>query len=113
MGYEALAAGYRKIIGGIYSPGPYYERVKGFLREYRPLKKRTFHFHVGYLRYHFGYPGALFKSIFLLGIRDRGRVYYWKLFFWSLFRRPRLFPMAIAYAIYGFHFRKVFEGCLC
>ncbi|MBW2285649.1 MAG: DUF4070 domain-containing protein, partial [Deltaproteobacteria bacterium] len=54
------------------------------------------------------YPGAVFKSIFLLGIKDRARRYYWELVFWSLFRRPRLLPMAITYSIYGFHFRKVF-----
>ncbi len=29
--------------------------------------------------------------------------------FWSLFRRPALFSTAITYAIYGFHFRKIFE----
>jgi hypothetical protein len=31
------------------------------------------------------------------------------LFFWSLIRKPRLFPLAITYAVYGFHFRKVTE----
>ena len=38
------------------------------------------------------------------------RFHFWKLFFWSLFRKPRLFPLAITYAIYGFHFRKIAEG---
>ncbi len=31
------------------------------------------------------------------------RAHYWRLVFWTLFRRPRLFPLAI----YGFHFRQV------
>ncbi len=53
---------------------------------------------------------ALFRSVFQLGIVGSERVYYWKLFFWTLFRRPRLFPMAITYAIYGYHFRKTFEA---
>ncbi|MBW2283025.1 MAG: B12-binding domain-containing radical SAM protein, partial [Deltaproteobacteria bacterium] len=44
MGYGNLAAGYRKIIQGIYSPRPYYERVKSFLRAYRPREKRKKHF---------------------------------------------------------------------
>jgi hypothetical protein len=74
-----------------------------FLKEYNPLQKKAFHFH-------FNYVGAFFKSILLLGIKDKGRCYYWKLFFWSLFRRPRLFPLAITFSIYGFHFRKIFEG---
>ena len=112
MGNEKLVKGYKSIIGGIYSPRPYYERVKEFLREYKPLEKRVFHLHFGYLRYHFGYVGAFSKSIWSLGIIDKERIYYWKLFFWSLFRRPKLLPMAIGYTIYGFHFRKVFENYL-
>jgi hypothetical protein len=43
------------------------------------------------------------------GIRGIERVQYWRLFFWTLFRRPRLFPLAITFAIYGFHFRRVVE----
>jgi radical SAM superfamily enzyme YgiQ (UPF0313 family) len=108
MGYEKLAEGYRKVISGIYSPGLYYERVKAFLREYRPLEKRKRSFHFKYIWSHFGYIGAPLKTIVVLGIKDKARLYYWKLLFWSLFRRPRLLPMAITYSIYGFHFRKVF-----
>jgi hypothetical protein len=37
------------------------------------------------------------------------RFQFWKLFFWSLARRPRLFPLAITFAIYGYHFRKITE----
>ena len=50
---------------------------------------------------------ALWRSIYQLGIRGAERVQYWRLFFWTLFRRPRLFPVAITLAIYGFHFRQV------
>lgn len=110
INYDTLINGYKRIISGIYSPKPYYERVKRFLKEYKPLQK--LHFHLGYIRFHFGYLGAFFKSIWFLGITNRARVYYWKLFFWSLFRHPRLFPLAISYTIYGFHFQKVFENYL-
>lgn len=110
MSYEILINGYKRIINGIYSPKPYYERVRRFLKEYKPLQKS--HFHFGYIRFHFTYLEAFLKSIWFLGIKDKARVHYWKLFFWSLFRRPRFFPLAIAYAIYGFHFRKVFKNYL-
>jgi radical SAM superfamily enzyme YgiQ (UPF0313 family) len=105
MDYEILIKGYEKILSRIYSPEPYYQRVREFLREYEPLQKKAF-------RFHFSYLGAFFKSILLLGIIEKERVYYWKLFFWSLFMRPRLFHLAITFAIYGFHFRKVFANCL-
>ena len=108
MGYEKLAKGYRKVINAVYSPELYYQRVKAFLKEYRPLEKRKRHIDLRYLRSHFSYFGAPVKSMVVLGIKDKARLYYWKLLFWSLFRRPRLFPMALTYSIYGFHFRKVF-----
>ncbi|MBI4722188.1 MAG: B12-binding domain-containing radical SAM protein [Candidatus Stahlbacteria bacterium] len=110
MNYEVLIKGYKRIISKIYSPKPYYERVKGFLKDYKPPQK--LHFHFGYIRFHSGYPGAFFKSIWVLGIKDKPKFYYWKLFFWSLFKRPRLFPFAITYAIYGYHFRKIFKEYL-
>jgi hypothetical protein len=37
------------------------------------------------------------------------RVEYWRLLLWALFRKPRLFPLAITLSIYGYHFRKVSE----
>jgi hypothetical protein len=44
-----------------------------------------------------------------LGVVGKERVEYWKLFLWTLFRRPRSFPLAIRFAIYGYHFRKTSE----
>jgi len=107
MNFETLVKGYNKILSKIYSPKYYYERVKKFLKEFKPPQKN--HFNLKAIPLHFSYAGALFKSIWYLGIKDDARVYYWKLFFFSLFKRPKLFVSAITYAIYGFHFRKVFK----
>lgn len=97
-----LIDGYRTILDTIYSPKNYYQRVIRLLRDYRPLHLGKFHLQPGYV-------GALCKSILFLGVIGRERLHFWKLFFWALARRPRLFPLAITYAIYGFHFRKVAE----
>jgi radical SAM superfamily enzyme YgiQ (UPF0313 family) len=102
MSHEALLTGYNKILKTIYSPKHYYARIKTFLKGHHPAKIRS-----GNLR--LDYVMAGFKSAVRLGIIGRERYQYWKLFFWSLFRRPRLFPLAITLAIYGFHFRKVFS----
>ena len=72
-----------------------------FLREYHPPRIRV-HLDLQYIL-------ALGRSIYQLGIRGVERVHYWRLFFWTLFRRPRLFPLAITLAIMGFHFRQVAE----
>ena len=99
MGIIPLREGYRKILSQIYAPKYYYERVLTFLREYQPPKIR--------IQFEPQYVLALGRSIYQLGIRGAERVQYWRLFFWTLFRRPRLFPLAITLAIYGFHFRQV------
>ena len=52
---------------------------------------------------------AFLRSIYRLGIVGKERVHYWKLFWWTLVRRPRAFPLAITFAIYGYHFRKICE----
>ena len=101
MGLEPLREGYRKLLEQIYAPQVYYERVLTFLREYHPPAIR-FHPDPQYIL-------ALGRSIYQLGIRGVERVHYWKLFFWTLFRRPRLFPLAITLAVMGYHFRQVAE----
>jgi radical SAM superfamily enzyme YgiQ (UPF0313 family) len=103
MNQETLIAGYKRVLQTIYSPKPYYERIRMFLKKYRPLQKKR-------IRFRFNHFGALFKSALFLGLGEKGRSHYWKLFFWSLFRRPRLFPLAVTFAIQGFHFRKIFKN---
>ncbi len=105
MNPEALIDGYQRIISGIYSPKPYYKRVKEYLREHRPKMRKP-------IRLELRLPVSLVRTMLVLGVKDRARWQYWKLFFWSLFRRPRAFPLAMTYAVYGFHFRRVFEKCL-
>ena len=69
----------------LYSPKNYYQRVTGFLREYRPLRRGNFHVKSGYF-------GAFFKSIIMLGVMGKKRFQFWKLFFCSVARRPRPSP---------------------
>jgi radical SAM superfamily enzyme YgiQ (UPF0313 family) len=101
MDIDVLRQGYRKILLRIYSPKLYYERITTFLREYRTPKMRVY-LDPQYLL-------AFWRSIYQLGIRGVERVHYWKLWLWTLFHRPRLFPQAIELAIYGYHFRRVCE----
>jgi radical SAM superfamily enzyme YgiQ (UPF0313 family) len=101
MNLDTLREGYHEILAHIYAPQFYYDRVITFLREYKRPQIRS--------PLDFQYVLAFGRSIYQLGIRGSERVHYWRLFFWTLFRRPRLFPLAITLAIYGFHFRMVAE----
>ena len=103
MNRDELMNGYQKIIRGIYSSKSYYERVRSFLKTYNPpfkeQKKITF---VKLM--------AFFKSILYIGILKKNQKYYWNLIFWSLFKKPKSFTLAVTYSIYGYHFRKIFKG---
>jgi len=101
MGLEPLRTGYRTILSQIYDPKLYYARVVTFLREYKVPKVKA--------AFEPQYILAFWRSIYRLGVRGVERVQYWRLFFWTLFRRPQLFPLAITFTIIGFHFRQVAE----
>lgn len=104
MNDQELLKGYRKIINTIYSPKYYYHRVLSLLRN---LEIKNFQVRVN--RFRWIYLVAFLRSIWHLGIKEKGRIYYWKTFFWTLFHKPKLFPVAISYSITGFHFRKIFH----
>jgi radical SAM superfamily enzyme YgiQ (UPF0313 family) len=101
MGIDALREGYMRVLSTIYAPKEYYARIRTFLKEYKlpeiqaPLETQ--------------YILAFVRSIYVLGIKGVERVQYWRLIFWTLFRKPRSFPTAISLAITGYHFRKVCE----
>ncbi len=98
MNRDLLREGYKSLMGYIYAPGPYYQRIRTFLREYRrPAISEPWTWQ---------HVLAFFRSILRLGIFGRERFQYWKLLLWTSFRRPTLLPLAIALSIFGHHFRK-------
>ncbi len=102
MGHEALVRGYKHVLNTIYAPKQYYERIKTFLREYQPGDKRK-------IKLSFLHIVAWIRSMWVLGVKERGRQYYWELFVWTLLKKPKSFPLSMTLAAQGFHFRKVAE----
>jgi radical SAM superfamily enzyme YgiQ (UPF0313 family) len=102
MDRELLMKGYLSIVKSIYSGRAYTERVIRFLKIYEPRIKLQTKLDITKIR-------AFLRSVIILGIINRERIWYWKLFFWSLLNRPATFSLAITYSIYGYHFRKVFN----
>jgi radical SAM superfamily enzyme YgiQ (UPF0313 family) len=101
MDAQALYEGYKRVLHYLYAPQNYYARVRTFLREYKPPKIVA--------PLDLQHVLALFRSVIHLGILGEERRYFWRLFAWTLARHPRLFPLAITLAIYGYHFRRVTE----
>jgi radical SAM superfamily enzyme YgiQ (UPF0313 family) len=99
MGFDVLREGYGNLMQHIYSPEHYYKRAMTFLREYKRPKVRT--------PLEFQRLLAVLRSSFRLGIFGRERFEYWKIMIWTLFCRPKMLPLTITLAIYGYHFRKI------
>lgn len=95
-----LLKGYMDVVSTIYSPSYYYTRIKTFLREFNPKKINTLSLKLYHIR-------ALFASIWILGMLQNGRHYYWQLLVWTLFKRPGLIPYAIGLPLGLIHFRTL------
>lgn len=101
MDREMLINGYKKLLQKIYSHREYYERAMVMLKENRPKSHPPIQANE---------IGALFKSLWHIGVLEKGRTHYWRFLAKVLFRMPKALPRAVTLAIYGFHFRKVTEG---
>jgi len=84
MNRDTLVKGYQSVVKTIYSPKEYYKRVKKFMKGFKPPQPKPFRLNLGDIK-------ALFKSIVRLGMIEKERVYYWKLFFWFAFHKAEAF----------------------
>lgn len=101
MGIDHLVDGYRTIMRQIYSPRSYYQRVRTILKEMKmpvAIIPNDIHRLMAFLR-----------ACLRLGIFGKERCQYWYLLMWTILKRPRLLPLAVTFAIYGYHYRKICE----
>ncbi len=102
MDYTKLIRGYSRLLNTIYSQEEYYKRLKVFLKEYTVPHWTPKTLNLEQLK-------AFFRLLWLLGVIEKGKRYFWKLLFVSLLKYPRKFPIAMTLAVYGFHFRRVIQ----
>ncbi|NCS88810.1 MAG: B12-binding domain-containing radical SAM protein [Ignavibacteria bacterium CG2_30_36_16] len=100
MKYSKLIAGYENILHTIYSHKIFYARIMDFLKEYKLPEWNTGKIKLFEVK-------AFFKLLWRIGIVDNGRRYFWHTLIVSLFKYPKKFPIAMTFAVYGFHFRRV------
>ena len=101
MNIHELLGGYQNVLNTIYSQKYFCKRIKTFLENYNFSNKVKFKMGSRDIK-------AFFRAMWQIGIIEKGKMYYWKLMFWSL-KSPRRLPMAIRFSIYGFHFRKMLK----
>ena len=102
MEIKTLFAGYKRMFETIYNPRDYNERIKTFIREFKPPKRKVFRIKIQ--KFHLR---ALFGSIWDLGIKKSGRRYFWLLLLWVLVKYPGLTPHVIGYSLMGTHLRSL------
>ena len=102
MDIHQLLDGYQKVLNTIYSQKHYYKRIKTFIENYSISKKSR-------LKVSYCNIKAFFRSMWRIGVIEKGKIYYWMLILWSL-KSPRRLLLAIRLSIYGFHFRKMLEN---
>jgi radical SAM superfamily enzyme YgiQ (UPF0313 family) len=106
MNIDTLMSGYKYVVNQLYSPKLFNKRVITFLKEYKlPKEKPKINFKGIYTDIF-----AFLRSVYFLGLIDKERIHYWKLFFWTIIRKPNLMNLSITFAIYGYHFRMICEN---
>ena len=99
MKLSTLRSGYRRLLRDIYSPAEYHATLRTFITEYSPPRATK-------ARLRFWHVRALFRSLVRLGLRGREGSRYLRLLWWTLFKKPRAFPLVVSLAITGHHFRR-------
>ncbi|MEW6137168.1 MAG: DUF4070 domain-containing protein [Thermodesulfobacteriota bacterium] len=100
MDLQTVRDGYQAVLNYLYSPKQYYIRVREFLKDYKPVRRR---------RLDRAEIMAFFRSIWYLGLLDKGKnkLYYWKLIVTAFLFHREAFGEAVSSAIFGYHFRKL------
>lgn len=100
MDCNTLFSGYKRVLDTIYSPEQCSKRIMTFFQEYKPkIKQNT--------KQQYSQIIVLIRTLWLLGIVEKGRKYFWKLLFLTLFRYPRFLALAIRFSIYRLHFYRI------
>lgn len=103
MDVKAIKEGYARVMSKLYSPREYYERASEFLKQYKPVRRR---------RIDLTEIMAFLRSLIYIGILDRdrgpGKSLFWKFLIRAFIFHRRSFGEAVASAIYGYHFRRLF-----
>lgn len=100
MNKDFLICEYKKLLLSLYSVKNYYDRIFNFLKDYNHNNSGDFSLES---------LALFFKSIFMLGIKDKNRYYFWKMFLKCLFKCPSSLPKVLTQAIYFVHYEKIYE----
>jgi radical SAM superfamily enzyme YgiQ (UPF0313 family) len=99
MESQILVEGYRKLMKELFSPIPFYNRLRTFLVHFNPGTAPV--------TIHIPEIGAFLKTVWFMGITGPDRTEYWSLLWDVITKMPAKFPVAVTLTVYGYHFRRV------
>jgi len=104
MEKDVLIKEYKNLLLSLFNVKNYYDRIFNFLKEYNHHTddKLTKNLFTGFL-----------KTVYMLGIKDEHRFYFWKMLFTCIFKYPKSLTKALTQAIYFAHFEKIFVKDAC
>jgi len=101
MDRDELLKGYQSVLQNTYAHKPYYNRIRQCLLSLRQTNRKLIRIDRYYIK-------AFIRSVYTMGIIERGRREYWKVLIWTLWHRPHFFPYTLMFIICGYHFRKLY-----
>lgn len=105
MDYHHLIDGYKKIIKELYNTLSYYRRISSFLDYFNP--KGRFKIDRQFVRIHRTYLLGIPNIIWKFGFLEKRRGDFWKLFFKTLFKKPKALFTVLGQIVSGYHIRKI------
>ncbi|MFA6541854.1 MAG: radical SAM protein [Bacteroidota bacterium] len=105
MDEKQLYDGFIYIMENIYSPEKSFKRIIEFFKVYSYPRSD--------IRipdsYHLGDVRIVLRILFLLGVRYRGRKYFWKLIFWSIKHKPSFMDKSLYYGVMIYQMHLTYE----
>jgi len=96
-----LLTKYKDLVKQLYTPGSYYGRVRVLLARLKPPKAR--------LPFSWDTAKALCRCFFWLGLVREGRGHFWRALLWTCLHKPQNVDSFLVLAMFGYHFRKVYN----
>ncbi len=107
MGTEALHEGYEYVLKHVCLPEYVYQRAKTFFSDYGNTKRKT---SILEREFRLRDVGTFFRILFHLGIMGKERIYFWRLFLWTLFHYPEHLDLGFLFAVLMRQFRSMYDG---
>lgn len=104
MGEKTLINGFIEVITNIYRPEKSYQRLIQFFTTYQPPKT----FMKVPAKYGLEDIRMVFRILYLLGVKDQYRRFFWKLIWWSILNNPKNIDKAIFYGIMVYQMHQTY-----